>query len=1354
MARGFVFRYRQKQSRVPCSTERVGWRRHTLELLEPRLALAATPLITEFMASNGGTVRDGDGNSSDWIEIWNPTNETINLAGWHLTDNANNLNKWTFPNAPQSILASGAYLLIFASGQSTETYIDAGGFLHTDFALSAEGEFLGLTDPNEQIVHAYSPKFPAQVRDVSYGLLPSGSTLTLIDQQQTTQVLVPTNNSLDANQVGQAPAWTLPGFDASGWISSASGVGVGYDSGGGDIINVPNGTILPGGPIGFDLTDPDENGLDVTLNVGGPIQPGEEEFKALDNDPLTKWLSFAPAGTHYEMRFNGGIRHAVNGYTLTSANDAPARDPYSWTLSGSNDGINWTAVDTRTAQDFTSRHQTRLYEFSNSSSYEYYRFDFLTEFGATGQNSTNSIQLAEIELLTTGSINYDELIDVDVQAEWEAARTSVYQRIEFDVDDPASLTTLLLEMQYDDGFVAYLNGTRVAAAFAPNLPNFNSQATGSRDDSDSLIPESFNLTPFLGSLVEGTNVLAIHLLNIDDTSSDLVSRPSLTASRASGDGVIEAYMLQATPGSTNSAAGVSLGPIVQNVTENPPRPGNLDNLVITAEVSAAGASVAGVTLYYRVMFGAEVAVAMNDQGIAGDAVAGDGIYSGIIPHQASTNGEMVRWYVVASDTVDAATRYPLFLNPTDSPRYLGTVVQQDVSNTLPVFEYFVENTAAEGTEAGTRAAVYFHGEFYDNVFVRRRGGFTTQGRKFEFNRGYPFLFDPNEARVDEINLNERGSEPTYMRQVMSWDIYAAAGVPASISQAWYVRRNDAHLDVRIFVEQPDDYLLRRVGLDDEGAFYKIGADGIENSVTSSTTGVRKRTRKTENNSDLLALVNGVNPNNPNRAAYVFDNVDIAGVINYIAATSIIHDNDHLAKNYHLYRDTEGSGQWTFIPWDKDLTLGLNWGISGVVGNLDPYSHPFFGDSDHRKVDNRWNRLVDAVIDIPEVKEMLVRRLRTLMDQFLLPPGSTEPSWIENRVEELRAALQPHLGSSSWTNNVNLIVNEYLVERRQHLYVNHSINNPGYPDNAGIPDAQVGNPTIEIAHVEHKPASGIRDEEYLVLHNPNNTAVDISYWRIEGDITHTMTPGTVIPAGGYLYLSPDVPTFLARTTGPRGNQGLFVQGNYSGNLANEGGVIQLVAADNTVIDEASTILPGDYNYDQVVDELDYLVWKGHFGSTTQLAADGNGDGIVNMGDFLVWRNNLGATTLPPAAAVAMADEIELVAPIATGATDLEGENEAEVSPFLSGWSVEVLAIAQRPSDVGLRPALREVLTSTISTSTTSDSDVRLQERRFSATRRASFDFASFGQQASEESNATGEDLFALDLAFETGLDPEI
>lgn len=54
---------------------------------------------------------------------------------------------------------------------------------------------------------------------------------------------------------------------------------------------------------------------------------------------------------------------------------------------------------------------------------------------------------------------------------------------------------------------------------------------------------------------------------------------------------------------------------------------------------------------------------------------------------------------------------------------------------------------------------------------------------------------------------------------------------------------------------------------------------------------------------------------------------------------------------------------------------------------------------------------------------------------------------------------------------------------------------------------------------------------------------------------------------------------------------------------------------------STILPGDYNNNGVVDQSDYSVWSAFFGSTTVLLADGNGDGIVDAADYTVWRDNL-------------------------------------------------------------------------------------------------------------------------------------
>lgn len=123
-------------------------------------------IINEFMASNVHTLKDGDGKSSDWIEIFNTSDATINLLGWHLTDNPNKLNKWPFSDVT---IDGGGYFLVFASGEDVNDYVDAGGYYHTNFNLSKDGEYLALVRPDGVIMHKFDD-FPAQDTDVSYGL--------------------------------------------------------------------------------------------------------------------------------------------------------------------------------------------------------------------------------------------------------------------------------------------------------------------------------------------------------------------------------------------------------------------------------------------------------------------------------------------------------------------------------------------------------------------------------------------------------------------------------------------------------------------------------------------------------------------------------------------------------------------------------------------------------------------------------------------------------------------------------------------------------------------------------------------------------------------------------------------------------------------------------------------------------------------------------------------------------------------------------------------------------------------------------------------------------------------------------
>lgn len=126
--------------------------------------LQAAPVITEFMAANRSTLADGDGEYSDWIEIHNPDAVAVELKGWSLTDSASSPTKWQFPDVT---LPPGGYVVVFASNKNRRV---PGAELHTNFALSAGGEFLGLFRPDGVVASEYAPAFPAQTDDVSFGL--------------------------------------------------------------------------------------------------------------------------------------------------------------------------------------------------------------------------------------------------------------------------------------------------------------------------------------------------------------------------------------------------------------------------------------------------------------------------------------------------------------------------------------------------------------------------------------------------------------------------------------------------------------------------------------------------------------------------------------------------------------------------------------------------------------------------------------------------------------------------------------------------------------------------------------------------------------------------------------------------------------------------------------------------------------------------------------------------------------------------------------------------------------------------------------------------------------------------------
>jgi len=834
--------------------------------------------------------------------------------------------------------------------------------------------------------------------------------------------------------------------------------------------------------------------------------------------------------------------------------------------------------------------------------------------GSLGLNWTKTAFNDSTWLAGKTGVGYDYpgLVGLDVGAMRNVNQT-VYTRIPFQLTDVTSADKLVLKMKYEDGFVAYLNGIEVARAGAPDASQltWNSGATGNRPDDEAVTVQEFDITPYRAILIPGNNLLAVHGLNAGLTSSDLLVLPELVAvkvERMNLSEVTQGYLLQPTPGAPNESALAQVGPAIRNVTDNPPAPVPGQSLVITAEIAETMAPILSVTLVFRINYLPESrwlpggGIEMTDDGKTPDAVAGDGIYTAALPSQFYGPGDMVRWCVAAEDVGGKISRNPLFLYPTGSPEYYGTVVQDPAVNTaLPVLYWFVENVAASESRAGTRGSAYYLGEFYDNVTIHIRGGSTSSARKkhfkFHFNRGYKFRYRDGVPRVNEFNLNSTYSDKAYLRQNLAFEAYDWCGCPGSESFPVRAERNGDFHGVQIFIEEPEEELLEREGLDPDGALYKVY------NTFNAGGSAEKKTRKWEGRQDLDDFCNSINSTSGTmRHNNIFDRVNLPLTLDYLAATVLAHQNDHPHKNHYLYRDSDGSGEWCFLPWDHDLTWGSNWiGDQGgsygdvIYANDDQVpgrgtsvkpSHPFIGKEDCREWNNFWNHLTDALLNDSTVREMYLRRLRTVMDEFLKPPGTPYTSlFIENRIDELVGlmATDVALDYLKWANPwtwggqegyprdqsfayaINVLKNDYLAVRRTHLFVTHNVDKvasyriPG-SYSAAIPNAQPANPAILFGAYDYNPASGNQDEEYLELVNPNPYAVDISGWQLAGGVEHTFLPGTVLVAAGRLYVSPSVRAFRSRTTSPTGGQGRFVQGNYKGHLSNWGETISLLDRD--------------------------------------------------------------------------------------------------------------------------------------------------------------------------------------------------
>ena len=585
----------------------------------------------------------------------------------------------------------------------------------------------------------------------------------------------------------------------------------------------------------------------------------------------------------------------------------------------------------------------------------------------------------------------------------------------------------------------------------------------------------------------------------------------------------------------------------------------------------------------------EQTIVMRDDGASNDGAAGDGTWGVPTPIPGQAADAVVRYRIDASGPT-GAMGYPRLDSTT---RYTGTVVRDPQSSSdLPILRWFIDDDAFQGMldtaldtdpETGffvdeTFACVlYFEGRLYDRVRARVRGQssrtWPKKNYKFFLPQGQAFQSTELFARkLDTFNIQGLYSDKSFVREMLAWETLRDAGVPYSETFHIRVEKNGEFYGLYMFLEAPDRDWIERNELSTEGARYKAFSDFRLQPFDDLPFSYQKHSRLDEDHSDLYQFITPTNSlPTALKLPYFRDNLNIPEVINYLATMAIMHNNDHVQKNYYLYRDTVGTKRWEMHAWDLDLVFGRNFTVTslstlndeiwadedtlpGQPIDISP-SHPLYGTSERRKDEGHWNKLIDAVLDLPELREMYYRRLRTLMDE-LLALGH-----YEGRIAELKTQIEAEASldrlqpwgqygqPQTLDEAIQILEDGYLAVRRQHLFQTHGV--------CEIPPPQSPLPRVVISELMYAAPGGPSDD-YIELYNPTTEAIDLSGWRLDG-VALTIPGGTVVLPGQHVLFVADDTRFRQLHGGGR-----FVAGQYKGSLNDAGESILLRNREGTVV----------------------------------------------------------------------------------------------------------------------------------------------------------------------------------------------
>lgn len=419
--------------------------------------------------------------------------------------------------------------------------------------------------------------------------------------------------------------------------------------------------------------------------------------------------------------------------------------------------------------------------------------------------------------------------------------STVYLRKTFNVADKSTIGGLRLEAQFDDGINVWINGVRVLTENVLNAETpYNGTAIEALEDTTY---QAFVLANPQTYLVDGVNVIAVQLLNASLAGSSdawfdarLIPTPAGTGAGAGP-----------SPGAVNSMFAENAAPQMRQVSHSPKQPASGEDVTITVKVTDPN-GVTNVTLDYQLVDpGAYIrltdaayatnwtTVTMRDDGLGGDAFAGDDVFSVVLPGTLQIDRRLVRYRITSTDFLGATVRGPYADDPQPNfayfvydgvPDWTGslrpgvsppvTYGAEALSN-IAVYQLIANETDINNSQYnGTynlqqfRGTFVYDGEVYDHVEYRNRGRASNYqvGKnkwKINFTRGHGLEARDNygnkyDQPLDKINIlpgtnpwwrNDVSTEGTVLSEPVSFKLYDLAGTPSPNTNYFHFRVIDS-----------------------------------------------------------------------------------------------------------------------------------------------------------------------------------------------------------------------------------------------------------------------------------------------------------------------------------------------------------------------------------------------------------------------------------------------------------------------------------------------------------------------------------------------------------------------------------